>query len=85
MSKGMEALKYISNFSSFWNGYYADKLASIENELRAFEIIKEHGVDVAELMICQDYARYEAWFCENVKGRVKLNEEEFNFLKKVLS
>lgn len=55
-----------------------------KKKLKALDIIKEHGVDVAEIMICQDYHQYEARFCENIKGRVKLNKKEFDFLKEVL-
>lgn len=41
MSKGLEALKYISHFTYFQYGSYKDKLDAIEKELKAFEIIKD--------------------------------------------
>ena len=42
MTKGLEALKYISNFTNFQGGYYKDKLDAIEKELKALDcLIKE--------------------------------------------
>ena len=56
----------------------------IQNRLQALEVIIDYGVDVAEIMICRDYDQYEARFCGNVKGRVKLTKNKFDLLKKVL-
>ena len=63
------------------NECFRVEAATNKNKLKALEIIKEHGVDIAEIIICQDYHQYEVRFCENIKGRVKLNKKEFDFLK----
>ena len=94
MSKGLKALEYISNFTNFQNGYYKDKLDSIEKELKTLEIIKEKKVDVDTLMF---YMRqqpnnkwalnsYNNWVDHNGINERKrlLTQEEYDLLKEVL-
>jgi hypothetical protein len=87
MSKGMEALEYISHFTCFWDGYYKDKLDAIEKELKAFEIIKKKGLDTIIFNNLNDYDEYLE-YCESseaFKSLFEYTKEEFDLLKEALN
>ena len=90
MSKGLEALNYLSKFTNFQGGAYKDKLEAIEKELKAFEVIKSHAKEVKHFR----YLLYMAKYWE--ENKVEITEEllynydfpytidEFNLLKEVM-
>ena len=85
MSKGLEALKFISRFTNFQDGYYKDKLDSIEKELKALEIIKALGLDIGWFQRnLNEGMTYEDYAFSNPRGKYYLTEQNFNILKETL-
>lgn len=96
MSKGLEALEIIKGalveveydeeediILSAWQEH-EEEINIIEKELKAFEIIKNKGVEVGLVMICNTYQDYEKWYINNHVGMQKLTQEEYDLLKEVL-
>ena len=94
MSKGLDALENIKRevdvpyFSTLYDiDMWVEDITTIEKELKALEIIKNKGVDIATLMAQNTLYSYNAWAnCHpnNIYGRKQLTQEEYELLKEVL-
>lgn len=91
MSKGLEALKYLRECLE--QRYYKEQLDTIENELKALEIIKETRVDVGLIKLSKDYDDYCSLEVikilsvgeDMVVKQRGITKEEYDLLKEVLN
>jgi mannose/fructose/N-acetylgalactosamine-specific phosphotransferase system component IIB len=59
------------------------KMSLVKKELKAFDIIKEKGIDVGFLKTCKDVKEYN-YYCFDEETDKTLTTEEFNLLKEIL-
>lgn len=83
MSKGLEALREIDKdtpFSQAFNPKFKERIAIIEKELKALEIIKEKRVDIGWLIRSENCSKYNL----GVGSSQALKKEKYDLLKEVL-
>jgi mannose/fructose/N-acetylgalactosamine-specific phosphotransferase system component IIB len=59
------------------------KMSLVKKELKAFDIIKEKGIDVGFLKTCKDVKEYN-YYCFDEETNKTLTTEEFNLIKEIL-
>ena len=83
MSKGLDALERFKQPQMLADIDWNNRVAIIEKELKALEIIKNHKCDMAKLLVCfernWDYETYN----KQVTGYQRISKENYEFLKEV--
>lgn len=86
MSKGLKALERIKGFMSQNCKHWKQDTGYIEQELKAFEIIKEKEIDIGSLVYYIKNSNHALAFYNGgvVNEKKKLTKEEFDLLKEEL-
>ena len=83
MNKGLEALKIMVKDNDLELPYH-NTILTIEQELKAFEIIRNKRVDVDLLLSSFSLKYYNEQISEEKLGEKQLTREEYDLLKEVM-